>query len=239
MFPVKVVIISLTRSLSRRIQVTQSLIGAKFDWQFLDAVDGLQMHGTPPEYHENKVKRLLGFPLSISEVACFLSHRLAWAKCCELNRITLILEDDFVFNTNLEEILTISISTFDDWDILRLQGLSDSSDLTVANYGSIKIVKNCQDPLGATAYLIKPEGAKKLINCSQDIYEPLDHFLEHHKKHNLRICAVKPYPITARGFDSTILDRPDRKPIKGIRKGIRSLHRYFDRITSQNPWFPK
>ena len=41
------------------------------------------------------------------------------------------------------------------------------------------------------------------------------------------------------GESSTILDRPERKAIRGIRKLLRSLARGMDRLTNPNPWFPK
>jgi len=98
------------------------------------------------------------------------------------------------------------------------------------------------NPLGATAYLINPKSAKNLLNHSSEIYEPLDHFLEHEKKHGLSIIAIKPYPITVADptrSTSTISDRPERLPIRGINKFFRSFYRFLDRLQSPNPYFPK
>lgn len=235
----KVIVISLVRSQSRRKKFIPLLEQSGLEWEILDAVDGLQMQSTPREYHEQKVIRLLGFPLSASEIACFLSHRLAWAKCIEMEQPVLILEDDFVFEPHFNDTLNVAMSHRNEWDILRLQGLTESLDSVVLEQGAVKVVKNLGDPLGATAYLIQPSAAKRLIKCSQDIYEPLDHFLEHDKKHRLKILAIKPYSVSARENSSTILDRPERMPIHSIRKLLRSLWRACDRFTNPNPWFPK
>lgn len=234
-----VIVISLARSISRRNKFIPLLKQSGLAWEILDAVDGLELRSTPPEYHEDKVTRLQGFPLSASEIGCFLSHRLAWAKCVEKNEVVLVLEDDFSFAPHFQDSVTEALTVFKDWDLLRLQGLVDTPAKVLMDRNQFQFVQNLGDPLGATAYLIKPESALRLLKYSQDIYEPLDHFLEHHQKHHLINVAVKPYPVFAAAESSTILDRPDRQPIHGIRKLLRSFFRELDRLTNPNPWFPK
>ena len=234
-----IIVISLKRSESRRAEFKALLEPTDLEWEILDAIDGLELQGTPPEYREEKVIRLSGFPLSASEIGCFLSHRLAWARCVEKERATLILEDDFTFAPHFYGSLSKVMASHQDWDILRLQGIVATSDSTLLEHPDFRMVENHDDPLGATAYILKPSAAKKLINSSQEIYEPLDHFLEHRQKHGLKIVAIKPYPVIIKGGASTILDRPERKTIHGIRKLLRSLARWMDRLTNPNPWFPK
>jgi glycosyl transferase family 25 len=123
--------------------------------------------------------------------------------------------------------------------MVRMQGLTNTPDIHIQKHSDFNFVQNLGDPLGATGYLIRPSAAQQLLQCSQDIYEPLDHFLEHHQKHGLKTIAIKPYPIYIRGLSSTILDRPDRKPVHGIRKLLRTVFRHIDRLTNPNPWFPK
>jgi len=151
----------------------------------------------------------------------------------------LILEDDFVLHPNIKEAISLLLNNESNWDIARLQALSETLHTTLKSAGIFQIVENNGDPLGATAYLLKPYAAKKLIVHSCDIYEPLDHFLEHHKKHGLRMVAIKPYPVTTNGSESTIFDRPERNSISGSRKYFRSLARAVDRIFNPRPWFPK
>ena len=106
--------------------------------------------------------------------------------------------------------------------------------------GEFDLVKNHGDPLGATAYMIQPNSAKVLLENSQQIYEPLDHFLEHESKHQLEMLAISPYLVDITQVVSTISDRPnDRRPIKGFQKKLRSLNRWINRILSKEPWFPK
>jgi glycosyl transferase family 25 len=237
--PVPTVVISLKRAQERRQNAEKELRDHGASWEILDAVDGLKLHNTPPEYNEKKVLSLLGFPLTLSEIGCFLSHREAWLRCIEKNSTVLILEDDFVLSSNIHEAISFLLKNHELWDIARLQALSDSIHTVKKETDQFKIVENDSDPLGATAYLIKPSSAKKLIIYSNEIFEPLDHFLEHSKKHGLRMLAIKPYPVTVNGSESTIFDRPIRRPISGVRKTIRSIARLVDRLTNSQPWFPK
>ncbi len=160
--------------------------------------------------------------------------------CVANNRPMLIFEDDFILPPHFEDTLQLLLTEFHDWELIRLQALAKTSHDIVKTLRDIAIVKNHEDPLGATAYMVKPEAAQILIKHAKDIYEPLDHFLEHEEKHGVEMLAVKPYPVDISKAQSTISDRPhDRRPIKGIRKIIRSLNRMLDRVFTKDPWFPK
>ena len=233
-------VISLLRSPQRREKAISELSKTSLNWSFLDAVDGSQFQSLPKEYNSSKVRRLLGFDLTNSEIGCFLSHKQAWQICLEKNQPTLVFEDDFVLLPNFEKTLQLLLTDFKDWQLVRLQALAGSSYEIVKSFGDISIIKNLSDPVGATAYILKPEAAKILIDHADEIYEPLDHFLEHKLKHGISMMAVKPYPVDISRQQSTISDRPNiRKSIKGLRKYIRSIYRVLDRIFSKDPWFPK
>jgi glycosyl transferase family 25 len=214
----------------------------KLEWRFLDAVDGTKLKAAPIGYNARKVRKLLGFELTPKEIGCYLSHRKAWEACVEKNQPTLIFEDDFVILPQLEDVLKTLLDDYQDWQIVRLQALCECEHYRIADFGKFQIVRNHADPLGATAYLVKPSSARTLIEHSAEIYEPLDHYIEHHQKHGLPMLAIKPYPVTV--FDptratSTITDRPDRVSVRGPRKALRSIYRFIDRRFARNPWFPK
>lgn len=236
----QVLVISLEQSLSRRQQATTELSKTKFEWRFLDAVDGRKLSYPIPEYPAGKVKRLLGFELTPNEIGCFLSHRATWQQCIENQTPTLVFEDDFLLLPHFEHCVEQLLNSPNDWQIVRLQALLETDSITLKSFDQFDLVRNDEDPLGATAYLIQPSAAKVLLENSQQIYEPLDHFLEHYAKHGQVTLAAKPYPVDITKVVSTIADRPnDRKPIKGFVKNIRSFYRWFDRTFAKDPWFPK
>lgn len=240
MLNLQTVVISLLRSPERREKVKAELAKTKLNWSFLDAVDGAKLQSPPPEYQARKVKRLLGIDMLPNEIGCFLSHKKAWQECLKNNQPTLIFEDDFILLPHFESTLELLLTEFHDWQLIRLQALAPTQHDIVKTIGEISIVKNHEDPLGATAYIVKPAAAKILIEHAKDIYEPLDHFLEHERKHGIEFLAVKPYPVDISKVESTISDqRDDRKPIRGLKKKLRSLNRALDRIVSPSPWFPK
>lgn len=236
---VQILVISLERSLDRRRQVEQEMKKISLPWAFLDAVDGSTLATLPVEYKPNKVKRLQGYALTPNEIGCYLSHKEAWKYCVAKNIPTLILEDDFVLSSDFEKILNALLSEVTEWDFIRLQGLYKVPFKVVIEQSGLTLAKNQGDAVGATAYLLKPKVAVQLIRHSVDIYEPVDHFLEHYQKHGLEFLAIQPYPVDITRTQSTIVDRSERTPIKGFQKRIRSVARFFDRTFSKEPWFPR
>lgn len=213
-----------------------------FAWEFLEAVDGRHLDLSTVAYDPHKVKRLLGFELTPKEIGCYLSHMAAWRSCVAHQKPTLIFEDDFVVEPHFETVVNALVQSREDWEIVRLQALCSSASNCVKKFSDFALVHNHSDPLGATAYLVKPESAQRLLDASTYIYEPLDHYIEHHQKHGQKMLAAIPYPVTVADptrQTSTITDRPDRLPIRGVRKFCRSLYRMLDRLTSAHPWFPR
>jgi glycosyl transferase, family 25 len=239
---IQALVISLKHSTERQEKIKNEMKKTPIKWSFCDAFDGDRLDFSKIPYSAKKVRKLLGFELTRKEIGCYLSHMNCWAACVKSNQNTLVFEDDFVIQSNFNEVLQKILSWNFSWDIIRLQALAASSFEVVADFESFKLVKNKTDPLGATAYLVNPRSAKVLIENSIEIFEPLDHFIEHFEKHGMSMLAIDPYPITV--FDptrstSTITDRPDRRSIKGVNKTYRSLMRAIDRVASKNPWFPK
>lgn len=239
MSDIQVLVISLAGSDERKKKVQSELDKTKFTWRFLEAVKGSALEKPPAEYKADKVRGLLGFELTPNELGCFLSHKKAWQACVDKDVITIIFEDDFYLLPHFKNVVQFLSSNLELWDAVRLQGLSNVSQELIQDVGEFSLVRNLGDAVGATAYIIKPHVAKILIAASGDIYEPLDHFLEHHQKHQLTFLAINPYPVDITGVETTIADRPGRQPIKGLAKIRRSVLRALDRYFSKNPWFPK
>jgi glycosyl transferase family 25 len=164
---------------------------------------------------------------------------MSWQECVDKNIPTIIFEDDFCLLPHFEKAIAFLMNDCSRWSAVRLQGLSDVPQEVMQTNGDISLVRNIGDAVGATAYLLKPEAARILLEASTDIYEPLDHFLEHHQKHNLEFLAISPYPVDITGVQTTIADRPGRLPIRGWAKAKRSILRALDRWFSESPWFPK
>lgn len=238
MSQVQGLVISLAGSDVRQQKVKSELDKTNLQWRFLDAVRGSALTSTPQEYQPAKVKNLLGFELTPNELGCFLSHKKAWQECVDKNIPTIIFEDDFCLLPHFEKAIHFLVNESTNWNAVRLQGLSTVPQEKIQGNAEFSLVRNIGDAVGATAYLLKPSAAQTLIDASRDIYEPLDHFLEHHQKHHLEFLAISPYPVDITGVETTIADRPSRLPIRGWCKTKRSILRALDRWFSKNPWFP-
>ena len=232
-------VISLERSTDRRERVQRELKNLLFEWAFLSAVDGFALKALPKSYDQAKVRRLQGHDLTPGEIGCYLSHLSAWEQCVQENKPMLVLEDDFVINGDLRHVFESLTQMDHKWSLVRLAALYEVENKLIDRCEGIDLVENKGDPVGAAAYIIKPRAAAQLIKCSSAIYEPVDHYLEHYSKHGVPIHAVKPYPVSIVGKDSTITDRAGRLPVRGFQKIKRSVYRLIDRKFSASPWFPK
>lgn len=237
--PVQILVISLERSIERRERVKEQLNKISIQWDFLNAVDGYALPKMPASYDCAKVKRLQGYELTPGEVGCFLSHIKAWEACIAAQRPTLVFEDDFILGPNFEAVLLDLLEIPNEWDLVRLSGIYKTKDSLLVQRGLYDLVQNLGDPCGTACYLLNPHAAQVLINNAGNIYQPVDHYLEHFKKHHLACLAAKPYPVELAQSKSTITDRPGRAPIKGYQKLLRSIYRLIDRKMSPSPWFPK
>lgn len=232
-------VISLKRSSERRERVQRELSHFFLEWQFLDAVDGFALQELPKSYDQVKVARLQGHALTPGEIGCYLSHLEAWQQCVRENKPMLVFEDDFVVGPHLEAIITDLMACRSSWSLVRLSGIHETQDSTVKQHDLYRLAINQGDACGTACYLIQPEAAQRLIQHSSELYEAVDHFIEHFSKHGVQMHAAKPYPVGLSHSKSTIVDRRDKQPVKGSKKLLRSIYRSWDRLTSKNPWFPK
>jgi len=115
---------------------------------------------------------------SAGNKGCFLSHYELWLKCVELNETLLILEHDGKIIRSLPDNIEEKFT-----DILNLdpnRPLSGDEYIEKANHSLTMPVDYFYAPakkrslageyvIGAHGYLIKPSGAKKLIDFSKNV----------------------------------------------------------------------
>lgn len=230
---IQVCIISLIDDLDRRAHASLEMKKTRFSWEFIDAVKGKSLN-TVPQYDAKKGRRLVGFELTHGEIGCFLSHRLVWQRCVDAQMNTLVLEDDFVMLPHAEEAIKTALNHENLWEILRLQAMVEVQCKKKASCEGFDFYENLADPLGTTAYVIKPSSAQALLKMSERFIEPVDHFVENYRKHRIPVTAIKPYPIDIMHAQSTIDEpsenRNNRKPIRGWAKAKRSIYRNIYRL---------
>lgn len=227
-------VISLVDCVDRRAACRAQLDAIPgLDWRFLDAVDGRGRGGYPVCYDPVWAERVAGYRLVGSEIACFMSHRLAWWACVTAGQPLLVLEDDLQLGPSFATAIRTALARRDAWDILRLQGLRETSSTRVADLGGAALVRNRADPWGSTAYVVTPAAARALLRHSRRIMEPVDTFLVRVRRHRQRLLAVIPYPVTITGADSSMTDRPSRRRLRGWRRYRRLLFRFADHVRTR------
>lgn len=221
-------IISLAGDHSRKEHARTEMNKLTLPWMFVEAVNGKNLTHIP-HYDAKKGLRLVGFEMTRGEIGCFLSHRLVWQHCIDTQTNTIVLEDDFVFEPSIERAIESAIRYEALWEILRLQAMTEVDSKKITELEEFNFYHNLADPLGTTAYIVKPSSAQTLLKMSERFIEPVDHFVENYRKHHVKVTAIKPYPITIMHAESTIDKECDnrnfRKPIRGWAKLKRSIYR--------------
>lgn len=115
---------------------------------------------------QDKIEKLPGVK------GCFLSHYELWKKCVDQNETLLICEHDGIFirhmPTDIEDHFThvLNLDPYNQFDESYNQLVEKSLVLPIEYCTAVTKSKDKAGPYlpGAYGYLIKPEGAKRLIN---------------------------------------------------------------------------
>jgi len=168
------------------------------------------------EYDGLSRLRKFGYDLRAGEVGCFLAHRASWELASQSNEAVVILESDVapVSSVSLRNSLA-DISRIDtDWDIVRLHGIFSKNEMLARKVRQLGtggiITQTLGNPMGAGAYMVTPEAAKRLLTCSERFHVPVDVFLSQTWLHRLRFRTVYPYLFKVEKFKSEIGKR--RRP---------------------------
>ena len=105
-------------------------------------------------------------PLRDTEVACCLSHTKAWQIVLESNRPHLVLEDDALLCSKTGTLLQ-ALESYHNYDCVNLETRGRRKTVSKKKTPLIedfKISKLVQDKSGAAAYILWPDGAKKLLH---------------------------------------------------------------------------
>lgn len=172
-------VIHLARAVERRVIVEHLTGTLPFPCEVLDAVDGRGL--TEAEVEERVSPRPLfdppyPFPLGRGEIACFLSHRLAWARIVESGHdFGFIAEDDLGLSPSFMDALGFvlrhaSVSDFVSFQTRPFSGRFE----VVVSEGRHRLLRPVVPPLRLTAQLVGRVAAQKLLKASLSFDRPVD-----------------------------------------------------------------
>lgn len=157
----RILIISMVSSTDRRaLQISQA---RHLDLAF-DFMDATPVGDISPE-DMGHLQRRWARRLRDTEVACALSHRKAWEIVAKGWKPVLILEDDAILSSETPAILA-ALAALPDIDCVNLETfgqrktLGRAAPLDLTNHTLAPIFR---DSAGAAAYVLWPQGARKLL----------------------------------------------------------------------------
>jgi glycosyl transferase family 25 len=174
-FP-KCFIINLKKDKAKKAFMEKEL--KDFNPIIIDAINGKSLN-------ISKINKDLKRKLTHGEVGCAKSHILIYKRIIKENiKKAIIFEDDIILKKDFKDSIFKIISKDIDFDIILLghysNDIRENINISkwykkrIGNYSIIKFGSNYN--YGAHGYLISLAGAKKLINKTNPLVKPIDHY---------------------------------------------------------------
>jgi len=185
--------------------------------QWFDAVDGRHVQPSLlPGENLNIQKALVRHQqaLTNSELGCYLSHYRAIKQAYDAGyNYVCIIEDDVVVEPQFGDVVRALMQ--ENLDLVRLMALKLRRRKVVKELlaGTI-LTRPERGTLGTQAYLFSRNGMKKFIHHAGDIYEAIDHVLDHFFLYDLDLYAIEPHAAYELVRESSIQKKPSSNSLK-------------------------
>jgi glycosyl transferase family 25 len=217
-------VVNLPRDVARRQHMAQLLAERGLDAEFIPAVDGSTLSAAErAAYDHDRALRVYGVAMMDGELGCYLSHYRLYERIVrERIETALVLEDDLEISPDLPAVVQGLVACDRNWLIVRLESQRDrirtppSPEFVgrrVADLpGGAGLYRLRTHVLGTGAYLIRREGAARMLEYGRRIFMPIDHTLDRFWENGILPYVVRPFPVRQRSdFESRIGTRgPDR-----------------------------
>ncbi|MFC3074071.1 glycosyltransferase family 25 protein [Shinella pollutisoli] len=249
MWPIYV--INLDRVPARLAESRARLDAAGLAFRRVRAVDGRMLTEDQLRRVGAPRPRFAKRPVTPAEVACFLSHRKAWAEIAAGDApVAVVLEDDFVLEPGAARILERLARLPCTWDMLKLY--SDGARPMVEAVplaGGYRIGTPLVLPPTTVAYAITRPAARALTALPPSIAWPIDLYLKRWWEHGASIKVVEPAvvrPDERHGLTSSIDESRRRMRANVVLRFLRNaayqldfryrMHRYAAMRATRPRW---
>lgn len=203
----KIFVISLERSTERRTQMITKFAKADVEFEFFNAVDASVEGFTLSDRVAPQItKKRKGYELLNSEVACYASHFLLWERCVEMNQPIVIIEDHAELTDDFKATLMIAFQHINEFGYIKLSAplkprkfIEDKKIDTFHSIGHYD-----KNTCFTTGYIISPEAAKRFVEASDRIVEPVDDFMEKPWLHHVKAYSLARFICYRANIKSTI-----------------------------------
>lgn len=198
----KCFIIHLDRASSRRSNVRVLRDTLPFDVEVVSAVDAQQASPEPHAFFGNYQREILAprYPnaLSLSEIACFQSHRKCWERILDQNvDAALILEDDISLDfPTFKSATNLVMHTIAQGDFVRLPyKRREDEGLVLAQQDDVILRRPQEIALGMQAQIVTRDAARELLAKTEIFDRPVDCYIQMQWEHKQRILTIWPAGI--------------------------------------------
>ncbi|UWQ18477.1 glycosyltransferase family 25 protein [Jannaschia sp. M317] len=192
-------VIHLARAQARRAQVARLLADLPIPAEVLDAVDG---RAAPPEVlapYDPSVAHRPRYPFALApgEIACFLSHRAAWAQAVarDLSGV-LLIEDDAGLDPETFARALAMAEAHPGTGFTQFQTRAPGPGPVLARDREVTLSAPPLVPLRTTCNLYSRAACERLLKVSARFDRPLDVFLQMHWVTGIRPQVVWPSGIS-------------------------------------------
>lgn len=226
---VRIYVISLQQAEQRRHSVIHQLAACSYPWQFVDAVradsDIVRQSSELPTASRKWHKPLRG-----GEIACYLSHQIAWRHALSHDvQHALILEDDFQLLDQADSIIELLLKFNATSDIIKLFGKPKrfyALQTVEQNHKEYQLCKAFSLPAVTVAQWVNRSALPHLLQRSELLERPIDIDMKHYWEYPLAIhqlCPAIVEEISAQLGGSGITNRKTGKTMLVVIK--RLLHK--------------
>ncbi|MEZ9575033.1 glycosyltransferase family 25 protein [Vibrio sp. 10N.261.55.F4] len=179
----KIFVINLESSIERRKNISCQLNELDLSFDIFNAVDGRDTPTHPlfERYNDKLSQAFRAKTLSAGQLGCYASHYLLWEKCVEINQPIIVIEDDaLIFKDEFLNFIQDISDVPEAVECVRLfknkRRKYDSYEVYKSN--STNIHKFTKGHMSATAYFLRPSGAKKFLQHSHEWYMAVDIYMD-------------------------------------------------------------
>lgn len=199
----KVFVINIQRFKKRGFLMKKMLKKIDLNYEFFEGVDGRHISSIDlKKYSKDASFKMNGRDLTLSEIACSLSHIKLYEKILSQNiKQALILEDDVIVNISIKGILNKIYKLPKNWELINFHTETKKKpfgNYIYKNYQVAKFDKNLNVER-CSCYLINLKGIKKILKYAYPIRTPADGLAG--RRSLLGINSYGVYPDIVKGMN--------------------------------------
>lgn len=235
-------VINLARDSVRRTHMREQLEKRGLSAEFIPAVDGRMLSAEDRTlYSREKALRIYGVEMMDTEIACALSHYRLYERIVRDDiDVALIMEDDIELSPQFPGIVrALAGDPAPEWLVVRLESMRPRVRAAESSKFAGKKIRAFPDGelyrlqthvLGLGAYVIRKEGAQRMIDYARPIFMSSDQMMDRYWENGIIPYVVRPFPAYQRmDFENCTGARPSGRHrsqpsrVRWIRRGQRVL----------------